>query len=310
MPRAYRCRKCKGKPYLPKKPEGACPYCLGFYRYEPAHVLEGEVDGAELQPIKDGEIISQADLMAGKEEPDEKKRPTGLSGVDHVFDGGLPRVGTILICSPAGSGKTTWLWGLLHKIAEEQKQKALFLSTEQATRGLRRQFKRLPLPPSRHMVVCSESDHEAILRIVEKGEPDLFVLDSLHDVEGVTDENAYDLASGGASAVKRVAKEIGHLAEEMGFLAFLVGHMTNEEALAGGSHLRHEVDAVLVLRYFTDDTDPRRILEFRGKSRFGEVGRQALLQMEEGGMRDLGPLLKNRKPPPPVPTGSGPRDVN
>lgn len=310
MPRAYRCRRCKGKPYLPKKPEGACPYCHGFYRYERADVLEGEVDGAQLPPIKDGEPISMADLMAGKDDDKtDGKRPTGSPGFDHICDGGLPKVGGILVSAMEGLGKTTWLFGLLNLLAEKLQLKTMYISSEQSGKGLRRQFARLGLPPSKRMLVLAEQDAEAIVEAIEDADPDVVAIDSVHDVEGVRDESDYDLSSGGAGAVTRVAKTIRRLSEEMGFFAFLVGHMNNDGTMTGGSHLRHEVDGTLRIDCVTNKKDPRRILSFE-KCRFAEtVNRSALFLMGKEGMRDCGPLEDDSYEPP-VPTGSGPRGVN
>lgn len=289
MPYAYVCRGCKGPPLSSPPENGRCPNCLGYLRHDRKWVADGEVDGARFAPIKDGEAISMADLMAGEDDDaTDGKFPTGSPGVDHVFVDGLPKVGAVLISAKEGLGKTTWLWGLMHLLADRHKRKTLYISSEQASKGLKRQFRRLDLKPTERMIVLTEADADAIYRAIEREDPDFLVLDSVHDVEHVTDENTNDLTSGQSAAVTRVAKEIRRLAEEMGFFAFLVGHMNNDGVMAGGSHLRHEVDGTLTIEPVTTKEDPRRILQFE-KYRLGPIGHKALLVMGEKGMTDRGP---------------------
>lgn len=291
MPIAYRCRRCKGPP-LPEPPEGRCPNpeCGGFYRHERIHVREGDVDGAEVQAVKDGEPISAHDLMASLEGDDSvKKRVTGMTGLDWVFDGGLPMFGAILLCAREGTGKTTLLYELFRKLAA-MKVDTLYISTEQSLKDLGRQFSRCGPAPAKHMTMHSEIDRDAIIRCIEKQNPQVVAIDSLHDIENVTDESGFSMASGQPSAVTRVAKEIRRLTAELQFLAFLVGHMNNDGTMAGGSHLRHALDASLVLERSDNKKDPRRILQFQGKSRFGTLGRKALFLMGEAGLTDKGPL--------------------
>lgn len=293
LPVAYVCRRCKGPP-LPQPPEdGRClnPACGGFYRHERVYVRDGDVDGAEIAPIKDGEPMSMADLMAGEDSADEEKRLIHSPGVDYITDGGIPRVGAVLISAKEGIGKTTWLFGLLHKIAEEQKVKTLYISSEQGGKGLRSQFKRLNLKPSQRMIVLNEVDKDSIIRHIEKIQPEVLVTDSLHEIENVTDESGYSMASGSGPAVTRVAKEIRRLADDLGFFAFLVGHMNNDGTMAGSAHLRHAVDGTLGITFVTDKKDPRRIMQFE-KCRFAPTDRQALFHMTERGMIDKGPLIE------------------
>lgn len=308
MPAGYVCRSCKGPP-LPAPPDLACPNCGGYYRHERVFVREGEVDGAEIMPIKEGDPISHADLMAGEDEDEEGRLVTGWSGLDHVCGGGLPKVGAILLAAREGVGKTTFLVGLLHDVAERLKEETLYITSEQSTQGLRRQFRRLDLKPSSRMVLVSTQDRDGIIGVIEKRRPRIVVLDSLHEVENVTDETGFSMSSGGERAVTRVAKEVRRLAEEEGFFVILVGHMNNDGTMAGSAHLRHAVDGTLTIERIGPDSDPRRIMFFK-KCRFAETGRKALFRMGERGMRDCGPYADDEDEPAHAPTGRGPRGLN
>ncbi len=245
-----------------------------------------------MEPLREGQPISGDALFSHEETETETKRVTGLNGVDWVFDGGLPRVGVILLACKEGSGKTTWSWQLARHYAGKLKLNALYQSSEQTPAGLRRQFKRLGDLNSNFLIHCAE-DKEILFRNVEQERPDLWILDSVHHVTGVMDDADYNVASGGHRAVTILAKEAGKLAEDLGMLVILIGHMTNDGDMAGGSHLRHAVDATLTLTRTEDKRDPRRILEFWGKTRFGDATRRALYIMGPTGLVDNGPLLED-----------------
>lgn len=251
---------------------------------------DGEVDGAECEPLSEEKPVSASTLMAYKDDDESmERRPTGSPGIDWVFEGGLPRFGAILLGAKGGSGKSTWLWELFCKLAKK-KVDVLYNSAEQSKKGLIRQFSRCGPPPAKHFLVHNEKDLSSIIRTLEKERPQVAAVDSLHRITGITDESDYDMKRGSAAAVEHAASEFYELAEDLGMLIFLVCHVTNEGEFAGGSHLRHALDANLVLTWSGDKTDKRRILEFKDKNRFGDIGRQALFLMSEDGLKDCGPL--------------------
>lgn len=296
MPVAYQCRRCKGSP-LPQPWEGSCPHCGGFYRADVVTVAEGEVEGAQGPVARDGEPISASDLMtAFADDTLLDKRPTHLPGLDWLFDGGLPQFGVILLAAPEGCGKSTFLWMLLMTLAVLGLQ-TFFVSSEQSLKDLSRQFARCGAPRKR-MLVDAQNDHGTILETLEEQQPQVFALDSIHDVENVKDERGVPLLSGGTHAVIRVLKDLRSMSERLPMLAFVVTHLNNDGTISGGSHIRYAADATLFLRRFDeqDDEDPRRVLQFQGKTRFGPLGRRALFVMEDSGLRDCGPLLKDPNP--------------
>ena len=234
--------------------------------------------------------ISAGDLIAGMvNDPALIKRATGWPGFDWVFDGGLPMFGAIMICASSGTGKSTLLWHLLCLLAQH-KVDDLYISAEQTLRDLGRQFSRFGPAPSKHMIVHAETDRDSILSTIEKLRPRVVVIDSIHAVEGITDSEGFALATGGVTAVSQLGRDIKRLASELEILIFAVGHMNNDGTVAGGANVRHMLDATLVMRRGINDRDPKRVLEFDGKSRFGPIGRQALFEMREDGLIDKGPL--------------------
>ena len=280
----YRCRWCKNE----RKPpiEGPCPHCGGCYRCHKRRIgIEGEDE-----PLPAGPVGVSDAFRHHENDKDLDLRPTGLVGVDHIFGGGLPKFGAILLCAKEGTGKTSWLMEVLLAV----RVRSLLISTEQSREDLVRQFRRYGkerIMAAKHMSIDSLTSWPDIQEAIDEIKPKILALDSLHDVEEVTDEQGFGLASSSGGAVTRVAKEIRRTAAEMKMLAFLVGHMANDGQMMGGSHLRHAVDATLVLRRRTDDDkDPMRILGFRGKTRFGQAGHEALYRMSKDGFKDCGPV--------------------
>ncbi len=311
------CRNCE-KERLPPI-EGPCPHCRGYYRTIerlPPLMLPGgpglrrrsgeeddeEEDGGRRPrrgPVPIGALLDMKQAAAL-----QRRHPTGLSGLDYVFGGGLPETGAVLFCAHAGTGKTSLLMELLLTLP----WRSLLLSTEQSKADLLAQFGRLGADrlrrASSHMFVESETRFPAILAAIRDLRPQLLALDSLHEVEGVRDDNDNPMAASNERTVTRVAKILRRLSRKVGFFAFLVGHMSNDGTMMGGAHLRHAVDATLMLgRASKSDKDPRRVLRFRGKTRLGPLGREALFRMTAEGLRDCGPLDPEKEPEPP----KGPR---
>ena len=291
MPVAYQCRRCKGPP-LPQEPEGACPSCGGFYRHVRLYVADDDVEGAEAGGIEDGEPISAGDLFKSMGEIRRVEVP-GMPGFNHVFNGGLPpHGGAILVCSPAGTGKSTLLQVVLRSLAEAE-VRSMYISAEQTLKDLGQQFSWLGRPSrncSKYMLLNHLRRRDEILECVEKSRAKVVVVDSLHAVTEVADDQGLELSTGHSHAVAQVGTDLKRLAGELEAVIFAVGHVNNDGTIAGGTRVRHMLDATLVLRPGGSELDPRRVLEFEGKNRFGPRGRRALFEMREDSFEDKGPL--------------------
>lgn len=293
MPAERICRGCEKvrTPGRTGRIEGPCPSCGGYYRT----VLKRGRGAEDEADLLDGPESADALFARHDDDPSLALRPTGLRGVDHVFGGGLPQSGTILISAQEGSGKSTLLLELLLTLAVAR-IRGLYFGLEQGKKEIVRQFGRLGLDriarAGTYLKIDACKDLLDILHTIGRCRPHVVAIDSVHWVEGVLDDHDQPMKSGSAGAVERVAKDLHDLAEERGLLIFLVGHMNNDGTMAGGHGLRHAVDATLGLRRVTENKrDPRRILCFESKTRFGEMGREALFRMTEAGLQDCGPIL-------------------
>lgn len=67
-------------------------------------------------------------------EPDRAK--TGISGLDQLLNGGIPRNHSVFLAGPAGSGKTTFALEFLYRGATEFNENGLYVSFEETKDAL------------------------------------------------------------------------------------------------------------------------------------------------------------------------------
>ena len=86
------------------------------------------------------------DNDAAAERLDEDDRlPTYVDGLDEMLEGGIPTKHVVLVCGRAGSMKSSFCYYILHKLAEKDGRKTIYLSLEQSRQSLLRHMKRLGL---------------------------------------------------------------------------------------------------------------------------------------------------------------------
>lgn len=291
----YVCRWCKGPP-LPKPPEGKCPNCHGFYRHDQVRLRDDEINGAEMEDLSEGKPVTVAAAQAAHQSAEPVERiSTGLRGFDWVFGGGFCPGKTVSFCGGEGSGKTSLLWRVFIALAK-RKVLCLLNSSEQSVDDLVEQFARFGPVPQKYFLVVHQTDRDKILRLLERESPQVFALDSVHDVDNVTDESGFSLSSGGERAVHFVAKEIRRLSRELGCASLLNCHMNSDGTMKGGTSLRHEVDGTLMLERPPEEDDPQRFLKFK-KYRYAPPNRKARFQMLDNDFKDCGPLIAKPEPP-------------
>ena len=260
------------------------------------------MDGAAIQPIKDGEAISLSDAIAQENVDTSTHRlSSGSPGVDHVLGGGIPIGVAILLVSPPGGGKSTLLIETLRKLAMARVS-VLYICTEESTRQMGRRYKRLGKFPPR-LVVVHQKDIEDILEEIRRRRPKIVAVDSLHDIEGVCDDNGAFYSSGSATSVLLAAKQIRRCAGELDLTSFLVAHVTKDGDIAGTNTVQHSLDGTLYLNGQQKTIDGRliivgveRTLRCDGKNRFGGTGGVARFQMHPDGLHDLGPWFDSHPP--------------
>ena len=284
---AWQCRACKGPPL--KEPwYGQCPNCGGLYRANKVSVAEGDVEGAEIQPIEEGEPISIHDAQAQITEADFAILETGMPGTDWILGGGVPWPSSLFLSGASGAGKSTLLIEIFRKLAFKGHD-VLYCQTEESIKQIAVRYKRLGKFPQKHFKIVHQTDLSNILETIEKEHPKIAAIDSLQGIEGVSNAKDDLFMPGSLGSVTQAAREIKKFSDCTDCAVFIVGHVTKEEIVAGTNTVKHIFDGTLFLHKGLTDADPTRILEAQGKMRFAQIGRKSRFEMRDTGLIDLGP---------------------
>lgn len=304
---AWRCKACKGPPIPGNSREkpyvGPCPHCGRSRDAERVSVSEDEVQGALIQPIREGEVISLADAIAQAEiDPTLQAIATGSPGLDWVLGGGIPVGIGLLISSPPGAGKTTLLVEAFRSIAK-RRTKVLYGSTEETERQLGRRFSRLQgVMPPKLRILCTQDIDEIEQAILDE-RPKVAAIDSIHKISGVTDDNGFAYSMGSHTSMTIAANRLRKLASELDMSIFCVAHVDKSGNIAGSNTVQHDLDLTLYLNGKQEMRDGRsvivgveRTLRCDGKNRYAEAGRCARFQMLADGFKDCGPWVSDVPP--------------
>lgn len=115
--------------------------------------------------------------------------PSGISGLDDLIEGGIPKDSVVLVSGTAGSGKTLFCMQLLLS-ACSRGEKALYVSFEQPIRHIISQSKRFNWPIDRYLadgtlsiryfdILAEQNVSDQIRQEVEEKKISVLVIDSL-----------------------------------------------------------------------------------------------------------------------------------
>jgi len=265
------CQQCG---YESVKWVGRCPSCGEWNSF----VEERET--AEVSSTRRGWIASEARVLPIGDIPSqaEVRFPSGLPETDRVLGGGIVPGSLILLGGDPGIGKSTLLLQLSHKIAVSGK-KVLYISGEESASQIRLRAERLgTLHPN--LFVCSETDMELALALVDQEAPQLLIVDSIQTVF------APGLSSGpgSVSQVRECTGMLLRVAKVSQIATVIVGHVTKDGNLAGPRLLEHMVDAVL---YFEGDAHHTYRILRAAKNRFGSTNEMAIFDMRDEGLVEV-----------------------
>jgi len=245
---------------------GRCPGCGGWGTIEER--AGGSVPGA-------------VDLLTlAHEHDDERRVPTGMTGVDRVLGGGLVPATVALLAGEPGIGKSTLLLQLVANLSATGLP-CLLASGEESRRQVSARARRLGIDGSAVSFVPGR-ELPSVLEAARSASPFLLAVDS---IQTLRDPGGGQMP-GGPSQVRACTDALIGLAKAEGVCVLLTGHVTKDGDLAGPRTLEHAVDAVLAF-----DGDPRsglRVLS-GGKNRFGAEGEVAWFEMTPAGLREIDP---------------------
>jgi DNA repair protein RadA/Sms len=268
----FACQSCG---YQSSKWLGRCPECGGWDSFAEERLASAEKAGpmrgigyAQSIPVPIDEV----------EASDQERRSTRIDELDRVLGGGLVAGSLVLIGGDPGIGKSTLMLQALHGMAAAG-SKVLYVSGEESVQQLRMRSRRLAAAAPQLLVV-SEIDMDAILRMVAETRPDVLVIDSIQTMY------SSDLTSspGSVGQVRETAMRLMLNAKKSGIPTLLVGHVTKDGAIAGPKLLEHMVDTVL---YFEGDRNHVFRILRAVKNRFGSTNEIGVFEMQAEGLMQV-----------------------
>lgn len=191
-----------------------------------------------------------------------------------LFWGGL-FVGSVnFLSAEPWAGKSTILWQLIDLLEDDIR--ILYYSGEENEQQVWSRLERLHWknsPLLDKIDLYYGKDISVLLWLIEQGEVDIVVLDSINSLAGESYTRQAEYMAEVTGALKR--KKI---------TGFIIGHINKSWEISWKKTLEHEVDAVFMLGGQGWREDNIRILKVL-KQRFGETNNIAVLEMWERGFR-------------------------
>jgi DNA repair protein RadA/Sms len=201
-----------------------------------------------------------------------------LAEFNRVLGGGIVPGSLVLIGGDPGIGKSTLLLQV-SAMAAHQGSKVLYVSGEESLEQVRLRADRLSLAGG-GLYILAETNLEAILGQLDRGVPNLVVVDSIQTV--YVDE--LGSAPGSVGQIRECTMRLMGWAKAAGVPVLLSGHVTKDGAIAGPRILEHIVDVVLYLE--GEAFSAHRLLR-SVKNRFGSSNEVGIFEMRGEGLVEV-----------------------
>jgi DNA repair protein RadA/Sms len=201
----------------------------------------------------------------------------GLEEFDRVLGGGLVPGSLILLGGDPGIGKSTLMMQAALRLTE---QTLLYVSGEESVQQVKLRAGRLKGSDTKHVLLLAETNLDLILDVIERGMPDLVIVDSIQTMF----RPGLESAPGSVSQVRESTALLLRLAKTKNIPIFIIGHVTKDGAIAGPRVIEHMVDTVL--QFEGEAHYSYRILRAL-KNRFGSTNEIGIFEMREEGLREV-----------------------
>lgn len=208
-------------------------------------------------------------------EEDLPRDLTGLAPLDAVLGGGLVVGSAVVLSSEPGAGKSTLTMQVLFGLG----LRALYASGEESVPQCAARARRLGAASKKTLIVA-ETDVDVIIEHARRARAQIVVVDSIQTV--VCAKHNGD--PGSPSQVKGATSRLVQFAKSTGTTMWIIGHVTNDGALAGPKTLKHLVDVVLELEGGARFNGNERILRCGSKNRFGAANVVGHFEIGPGGL--------------------------
>ncbi len=265
----YVCQSCG---YVSPRWVGKCANCSEWNTFveeatTPLKIVRKSGMPSKIQPVK----------MEDVERDESPRLRTNIGEFDRVLGGGIVEGSLILLGGDPGIGKST----LMMQIALQLKDSVvLYITGEESVRQIKLRAERLQAASAPNILLLAETNLDLILDVIERGEPDAIVVDSIQTMY----RPGLESAPGSVSQVRESTALLLRLAKTRGIPVFLIGHVTKEGVIAGPRVIEHMVDTVL--QFEGEAHYSYRILRAL-KNRFGSTNEIGIFEMHDTGLREV-----------------------
>ncbi len=266
----YVCQSCG---YVSPRWVGKCPNCSEWNTFveelnKPARLSRKPASvSSRIEPVP----------MSSVEKEDTPRISTALAEFDRVLGGGIVPGSLMLLGGDPGIGKST----LMMQLALQQRSSVvLYVTGEESVGQMKMRADRLRAATADHILLLAETNLDLILDIIERGSPDLVIVDSIQTMY----RPGLESAPGSVSQVRESSALLLRLAKTRNIPVFLIGHVTKEGVIAGPRVIEHMVDTVL--QFEGEAHYAYRILRAL-KNRFGSTNEIGIFEMHDTGLREV-----------------------
>ena len=266
----YVCQSCG---YNSPRWVGKCPNCGEWNTF----VEEASVPmKASRKPAGARSAIEPVPL-AEIDHDETPRLQTRMEEFDRVLGGGIVPGSLILLGGDPGIGKSTLMMQLALLLKDSV---ILYVTGEESTRQIKLRAERLQAKSATNILLLAETNLDLILDVIERGLPDMVVVDSIQTMY----RPGLESAPGSVSQVRESTALLLRLAKTRGIPVFVIGHVTKEGMIAGPRVIEHMVDTVL--QFEGEAHYSYRVLRAL-KNRFGSTNEIGIFEMHDSGLREV-----------------------
>ena len=265
----YVCQSCG---YVSPRWVGKCPNCSEWNTFveeapAPLNIARKTGTASKLEPVS----------MEDIESDDVPRIRTNIGEFDRVLGGGLVPGSLILLGGDPGIGKSTLMMQMAMNLKDHV---SLYITGEESVRQIKLRAERLHSENKKNILLLAETNLDLVLDVIERGAPDLVIVDSIQTMF----RPGLESAPGSVSQVRESTALLLRLAKTRGIAVFVVGHVTKEGVIAGPRVIEHMVDTVL--QFEGEAHYSYRILRAL-KNRFGSTNEIGIFEMHDAGLREV-----------------------
>lgn len=205
--------------------------------------------------------------------------PTGIQELDRVLGKGFHVPSSIILAGDPGVGKSTLMLLALSNVAKTTgSENCIYFSAEQDISQIEKRVKEMNIYDEFN--VEETDDLEGAMEIIKDRRPKLVVVDSIKRMRTTSYKGTYD----SPHYVSYCGKQLAQLSKKTRSAIVLINHMTKKGDMAGLKTLEHDVDVVLYLQHFQENTFGDVRMLYASKNRYGATEEYGFFKMTEKGL--------------------------